>query len=514
MKCEDVRLLLAAYRRSEWEPEDQHRVNAHLTGCSACRRWEAEARGVGEQLRQLPTIVPPPSFRESVFAAIRAELPVATQTAAPPLETAAATKTPIYALPIAAGQHSTAIQHTSPIRIGEFGRPRSSRQLFGKTTAIVTVAALLALTFIANLASVLKYAPSVGQPVVCIVCGGPAHYTADTSYPLVTSVIANDKQVFYVGQNTAANGTSQEMLYEIDRTSDLHTPTPLLDKPSDVPMLLEGLTSQQLVWLVGTPQGNWSLMATAFGTDGFISAPIAAMTTVLASQAQSNARALTSCWVSSSGVLLATTLGDGSAQLQQIDFPSAGVAGATTTLVQTAPGHTIVDPYQAVDKMLYWTDSVANATGGYTSTLMSLAPTPGTIAHTIDTNAYRVIANAQQAVWFEQTAQVLVSDSSASLPTMKILGQLMARDAKGNITPLPNAQNIALTSVWRESDTLLWRDASGTAWKFQLGDGSPSSVSALGASATLGLSAADISWAQFPASNDPTAASTIEIIAG
>src|SRR6185312_15550462 len=73
MTCKRAHRLLAAYRRDDWSPRDRAALGQHLSICSACRHLEASYRGVGESVRQLPSITPPPGFREAVFAAIRAD---------------------------------------------------------------------------------------------------------------------------------------------------------------------------------------------------------------------------------------------------------------------------------------------------------------------------------------------------------------------------------------------------------------------------------------------------------
>src|SRR5690242_12957524 len=73
MTCAQVRQLLGAYRRDDWSQDELAGLSQHLTTCVECRQIEASYRGVGESIRQLPSISPPPTFRASVFAAIRAE---------------------------------------------------------------------------------------------------------------------------------------------------------------------------------------------------------------------------------------------------------------------------------------------------------------------------------------------------------------------------------------------------------------------------------------------------------
>src|SRR5262245_5616921 len=67
--CQKVRRLLATYRRDDWSLEDIALLGDHLATCAECRRVEAAYREVGERVRRLPAIAPPPEFRDAVFAA-------------------------------------------------------------------------------------------------------------------------------------------------------------------------------------------------------------------------------------------------------------------------------------------------------------------------------------------------------------------------------------------------------------------------------------------------------------
>jgi len=68
-----VRPLLAAYRRDDWSAAEAATIRRHLAACEACRRVDADFRGVGRSIRGLPSITPPADFRERVFAAIHAD---------------------------------------------------------------------------------------------------------------------------------------------------------------------------------------------------------------------------------------------------------------------------------------------------------------------------------------------------------------------------------------------------------------------------------------------------------
>ena len=48
--------MLGASRRNDWSTQDLAALSAHLSSCADCRKVEAAFRGVGEQIRDLPSI--------------------------------------------------------------------------------------------------------------------------------------------------------------------------------------------------------------------------------------------------------------------------------------------------------------------------------------------------------------------------------------------------------------------------------------------------------------------------
>src|SRR5690242_7711558 len=73
MTCKQVRQLLAAYRRDDCSPAEHAEIEAHLAGCAECRAADAEFRRVGESIRALPQLAPPPDFFARVMAAAQAD---------------------------------------------------------------------------------------------------------------------------------------------------------------------------------------------------------------------------------------------------------------------------------------------------------------------------------------------------------------------------------------------------------------------------------------------------------
>ncbi len=272
MKCEEVRMQLAAYRRSEWSADEQHAVSQHLAGCSACRRWEADARGVGERLREMPTIVPPASLRANVFAAIRREqLDAATRAAeasrpAPVVERSLPQPPApvVRARPITPTQSRPAAAATRTVtRVGEIavnGR-RSPRVMFGTRTAIATIAALFMIIFTARLLPL--NATQLGRPDGFAVVPPPPpifHFSADPQYPKVTSAIANKLDVIYVGQSS----TGGEMLIDYNRNSGKQHY--LFAQPTNETLTLLALSDQLLVWR--SESAKWWMVQAASITAG------------------------------------------------------------------------------------------------------------------------------------------------------------------------------------------------------------------------------------------------------
>ena len=71
MTCRRAHRLLAAYRRDDWSPRDRAALGQHLNTCPACRKIEFAYRSVGESVRQLPSITPPPGYRDGAIAGVR-----------------------------------------------------------------------------------------------------------------------------------------------------------------------------------------------------------------------------------------------------------------------------------------------------------------------------------------------------------------------------------------------------------------------------------------------------------
>ncbi len=72
MSCDRVRRQLTSYLDGELEGSDGSVVRGHLRECAACREVAGEEAMLRDQLRQLPTLDPPPSLWAGVQAQLAA----------------------------------------------------------------------------------------------------------------------------------------------------------------------------------------------------------------------------------------------------------------------------------------------------------------------------------------------------------------------------------------------------------------------------------------------------------
>ncbi|HEV7127959.1 MAG TPA: zf-HC2 domain-containing protein, partial [Ktedonobacterales bacterium] len=248
MTCVRARRLVAAYRRDEWSPTELERFGQHLAGCAACRRVEAHYRDVGESVRQLPSITPPPSLRANVFAAIAAEEARKTSSLV------AMTRDETQPRLVAVRSVATGGSSRRPLVLG--------------TPAAIAVAALLLVglvtaRFLPALAhgGLSSLAASLSGAAPASLSNAPLllinQYAVAPSAGHVQAALASGAWVAYVA--TTANGDS--MLYVTSRSSR-HT-LALLPAPQSTRITLRGMSDQWVIWQSGAnlAAGPWTLLA-------------------------------------------------------------------------------------------------------------------------------------------------------------------------------------------------------------------------------------------------------------
>jgi hypothetical protein len=340
--CAQARQSLGASRRNDWSTQDLAALSAHLSTCADCRRVEAAFRGVGEHIRDLPSIQPPASFRASVFAAIAADQAriqrqaQAEKTGTAGLGAPAQTTAPhVAAFTEAAGAETDptlrVVRRTpppptpppTPWRLGDLvERMRASS--YG-VRAAVAIAAMLLLTLIG----------SVAIPASPLYLGGAgaqvAQYQPNAQYAHVASAGASHGWLVYSGKD--ASGA--EMLFAENRSSK--TMTPLLSAPSKNPLTVYGVTSRWAIWSARDGDA-WTLYASPL-TGG---TPQTLLTSA-DDGSDTGPTTLHGVWVGDELALAAVTTRTATSEIRKIALAAATPKATTLAATQTL-NHTYVSP--------------------------------------------------------------------------------------------------------------------------------------------------------------------------
>jgi hypothetical protein len=339
MTCAQARQSLGASRRNDWSTQDLAALSAHLGACAECRKVEAAFRGVGEQIRDLPSIQPPSSFRASVFAAIAADqariqrqvegqkagkagIGAPAQTTAPRVAAAVTEAASADTDPALRVVRRIPPPQT-PWRISDLVE-RARATSYGMRAA-VAIAAMLLLALIG----------SVAVPASPLYLGGAsaqvAQYQPNARYAHVASAGASRNWLVYSGKD--ASGA--EMLFAENRSSN--TMTPLLNAPSKNPLTVYGATSRWAVWSARDGDA-WTLYASPL-TGG---TPQTLLTSA-DDGSDSGPATLQSVWVGDEMALAAVTTRAATSEIRKIELASA-TPKATTLASTNTLNHTYVSP--------------------------------------------------------------------------------------------------------------------------------------------------------------------------
>ncbi len=408
MTCRQVRQLLAAYRRDDCSPAEHAELEAHLRECAECRARDAEFRRVGESIRSLPPIAPPPEFFARVMAAVQAEEARAQEQPKP-----AEKKQEKVVVPgLTNVSHFPTLRRAVAerrVRLEPMRRATSPTMAFAMRYGAALAATFLIFAFGLSLAlfqflgGQTGVPPSGGPPPACI--NAPCT-------PLVTSVFAPDPMYPLVGDATASPD-GQYVVYAA------HTPRgdwmlealsrrtgksmALLPEPVAGPLTLGGWARSWVLWVQGTPSAahHWQLNATELAP----ALPGAAQTLQLLQGGESGAdgrvMALHGMYASGGVVLLAEQLADGRGQLVRIDLDQAGTA-SRSIIAKAQPGHLITNP--TTDGTAdYWADQWLASDGTPHSNIVRLgvgsASEPLAITHNDASFAPMVVAG--KLIWLE-----------------------------------------------------------------------------------------------------------------
>ena len=491
MTCARARQLLGAYRRDDWLPSELEALGQHLSSCAECRRVEASYRRVGEGIRQLPSIAPPASLREAVFAAIRAEEARGAPTLA---------------------QLTT--EETQPrlpaLRRGAGAAPTARRPLvLGARTAVAVAAVLLFSLFSARLVPALAQslpliASSISTAVQQAMGGatGPhvERYPTHIRSGHITEAMASDHWVAYV----AADQSGHSMLYAENRSA--RRDLALLSAPLDTAIAVRGVSDHWVIWLAGsgTAASPWTLWAsplTATSSSAVASQPLAL---VSSGESASGAPALLGgVWIGGDIVLVAETTRAGDSTLVRLDLASGqGAPAAQIVAHAEAPGHLLTDP-SAAGSTYYWAEVWLDGATGLHSDIWQSDGSGQAHQVTHDGESFAPRVAGQSLVWVRPSAPVFLDASvvagqpatAAQLALAQLGGSIRARDLRSGQGRQVSA-HAAASSLGVAGALVVWRDG-GQTHTYDLAHGAPSAVdSQVHTAAYAGANGTALAWGQ------------------
>ncbi|MEO7000606.1 MAG: hypothetical protein ABI068_02250 [Ktedonobacterales bacterium] len=439
---------MGAYRRDDWATDELAALTRHLSICAECRQTEATYRRVGESLRQLPSITPPPGFKEALFARINAEVAPTAQTAQTAKSPAArarhlsradtAPAIPVVRAPIAQPQRRT----------GGVIALSSGRPALGPTARVaLALAAMLILA-----AFLARYIPGVsafGATAANIFSGASkaqphdlpvSRYTPDARYPLVTAAIASTSLLVY----SAADATGARMVFAEDR----HTrhSQPLLASAITQPVTFYALTAHWLLWSVGDVTGAaspWALRVTQLaalsgaGDDKFVRATHTLTEGDAASGAtDATASALPArlygAWSDDGSALVAEMTRAGQGEIVRYPLTATAITAPQGTLVAqaSAPGRALMDP-SADQGQYYWSEVWVDSNGVVRSVVWR-SDSAGHLAQALPGDqAFHPQAAHGTLIWVTESSQVVTNATTTVLDAAtlsSLTGSLQARD--------------------------------------------------------------------------------------
>ncbi|MGO8947552.1 MAG: anti-sigma factor family protein [Ktedonobacterales bacterium] len=351
--CKWVRQQLAAYREQDWESQDLSMLMEHVATCSACQAVQADYQRSGDLIRELPLIVPPPTFRASVLAAVRSEALRQAPTLAEISRAATNPELPVVSAKAASGYRSAAIGRP---------QPRVSRRL-GLRVSLVAAAAVLLISLLGARLISLIGTSAVGDSAASLSGATPpniARYPLNSEYLLPTSAMATSSWLVYTATSATHLG---EIVAENRHTR--HT-AQLLLVPATSPLTVRALTEHWVVWTEGdgTSTSPWRLYASSLDSAG-ISSPITLVDSGVITS--STLATLGGVWASNDTVLVAGAPHSGTGELLKIDL-SSGVPASTVIARGQVSGDVLTDP-SFDHNTYYWADVWWDSATGLHSTI-------------------------------------------------------------------------------------------------------------------------------------------------
>jgi hypothetical protein len=423
VNCDQVRAMLAIYRELKNDQVDMTELEVHLIDCAACRQAFNRYNFVGERLRSLPPIEPPPDSHSRLMQSLAAEHSRFLQHTP---TSAASQPIPTFLLPYLQSQAQGARQtdvltafstaETGPLPVIH---SQTRRRRFAQTNHFAILglaAAFLMVMMMSGLTSLLLLASHGSTPTSATTSSitkpsqvAMATYSAATGYPHVASAVADRNYIYYTAYGDSSIGEDNStvwMLSEIDRKTQLSIP--LLSTVSTNPLIVLGSSQNWLLWLEFDAPGQtgskvspgkiheeghniirkWSLYALPIGQDQTTTQGNVQPLTLLKDTFDESAvpdwvhTPIQGFWFTKDGLLVAAIDAKGKAHLLQYQL-TPGKDPVSSEIARASDGHIITSPTANSDgTSIFWSEEWFTADGAphgniWTQQISDSLPGPG-----------------------------------------------------------------------------------------------------------------------------------------
>jgi hypothetical protein len=399
VNCEQARALLSAYRELRDGAFDSTELDAHLEGCASCRQTLARDMFIGERLRALPTIEPPPEMHGKVMRTLAHEHAQFLLKAPPGSVT-----TPDFLKPYLR-EHAQVTQisnHLSALSTAETGplpmirarRPRRSRSHMSQFAVLGLAAMFLMVLMMGGITSLLLLARDTTHLAsITSNIGNTLEHTdiqkgsfaTLTLYQHVASAVANRDSIYYTAYDDGAP-TSNWMLLQLNRATRVSTS--LLAQPGNQPMIVLVSTPQWVVWLqydnpVARPRKSapndilwpWSLRVLSLAQVAQATFPITPTILLKGTFDRSTVPTwvytpVQGTWLSQSVLFVAAIGANGISHLLQYQLNLAGKS-AVSEIARANAGHILTSPTANSNATeVYWADEWMSDAGVLSSDIL------------------------------------------------------------------------------------------------------------------------------------------------
>ena len=394
MNCEQARALLTAYRELRDGAFDSTELDMHLEGCASCRQTLARDMFIGERLRALPTIEPPPEMHGKVMRALAHEHAQFLLKASP-----GSVRTPEFLKPYLR-EHAQVTQisnHFSALSTAETGplplirtrRRRGSRSHMSQFAVLGLAAMFLMVLMMGGITSLLLLArDSTHLASITTNIGNTLEHTdiqkgsfaTLTPYQHVASAVANRDSIYYTAYEDGATATNW-MLLQLNRATRVSTP--LLAQPGNQPMIVLASTPQWVLWLqydnpVAQPHKSllpWSLRVLSLAQVAQATLPITPTILLKGTFDRSTVPTwvytpVQGTWLSQSVLFVAALDAKGISHLLQYQLNLAGKS-AVSEIARANAGHILTSPTANSNATeIYWADEWISDAGVLSSDIL------------------------------------------------------------------------------------------------------------------------------------------------